>query len=431
MLIHKNDNVSIDLNNGHKYAICAIPKGENVILYASPIGHAIRDIMEGELVHSHNMATNWAEDSAYRYVSGPRPFPGSPSLRTFSGYRRENGTVGIRNDIWILNTEPACRQIAESIGQKSGAMVFSCLKLHEDPMVAQKLFRGIVNHPNAGGVLVLGREDSLESYRKSLGRYDRRRVKFLNCQDIGNEIAAGIYLVNDLRAYAATFQIEQIPLFHLTVGLKCGDSDHYSDLVENPLVGRFSDKLIYRGGSCLLTEVPEMFGAEHLLMERCVNKAVFEKAVAMLSNFKDYCNRIGRPIRKTLTADENSRGITTPEEKAMRHLQKAGIAPVADVLGYGERIRENGLSLVEGTDQDEAAIINLMAAGAHLVLLTAGAAAPLKALIPVICVCGAPEPKDRTVDFDASRAIQREELEDQLFDYVMQVASGLKTANEK
>jgi altronate hydrolase len=427
MLLHKDDNVSVDSNNGHKYATRLIRNGENVIKYGSVIGYATQDIAEGAHVHIHNMATNLSDDLSYHYKSGPRCFPNSPTLRTFTGYRRGNGTVGIRNDIWIVNTDSCCRSIAEQLAGKTDAVLFSCV-LGDDLLIAQKLFRGAVNHPNAGGVLVLGGEAAIENFEKTLSKYDSRRVKFLKCQDVESTLAAGVRLISGLKTYAANFKPEQIPLFHLTVGLKCGDGDLDSDLAENPLAGRFSDKLICRGGSCLLTEVPEMFGAAQLLMERCVSKAVFEKLVAMLGNYKDRCKRLGQPVRETLTPEDVAGGITTPEEKAMRYLQKAGTAPVADVLGYGERVRENGLSIVEGTDKNEDAIINLVASGAHLILFTAGSAAALEAPVPIIRVRAQKE--DSGVDFDASCVLQGENPEDALFDYVMHIASGEQTANE-
>ncbi len=439
MLLHKDDNVSVDLNNGHKYATRLIRNGENVIKYGNPIGHATQDIAEGEHVHSHNMATNLSDDLTYRYASGPRRFLNSPTLRTFMGYRRKDGTVGIRNDIWIVNTESRVNEVAERLAQLTGALAFphcfECGQPGENQQITQKILRGMVNHPNAGGVLVLGCENNhIEAFKKVLGKYDSWRVRFLNCQDTKDEIATGTRLIKELQAYAATFRHEPIPLFHLVVGLKCGGSEGHSGITANPLVGRFSDKLIRMGGSCLLTEVPEMFGTEHLLMERCANRAAFHKTVALINDFKDYYKRHGRVIYEDLSPDDKDRGITTLEEKSLCCVQKAGSAPVVDVLGYGDRVRENGLSLLDGPVNDLVAMTNLVAAGAHLILFATDRGTPLGAPVPTVKVATNFDPAAREagwVDFDASGVLRGENLGDELFDYVMRVVSGEQTANER
>lgn len=441
MLIHKRDNVEVDLSNGHKYSICDIKKGENVIKYGNPIGHATADIAKGEHVHTHNLATNLSDNLTYSYSPRGLDFPVTPTKRTFLGYKREDGKVGIRNDIWIVSTVGCVNKIAESLAALTGAFAFphpfGCSQLGEDQEITQKILRGMVHHPNAAGVLVLGlgcENNNIEVFKSVLGEYSPDRVKFLNCQDVSDEIAAGVALIDELNEYAANFTREEIPLSRLVVGLKCGGSDGYSGITANPLVGRFSDTLIGMGGSCLLSEVPEMFGAEHLLMERCTDLSVFEKTVALINNFKDYYKRHDQVVYENPSPGNKKGGITTLEEKSLGCVQKAGTAPVADVLDYGDTVRKNGLSLLNGPGNDLVAVTNLMAAGAHLILFTTGRGTPLGAPVPTVKVATNRDlavNKSAWIDFDASPVMEGKDLDSKFFDFVVSVASGATTANER
>ncbi len=441
MLIHKRDNVEVNLANGHKYSICDIKKGENVIKYGNPIGHATEDIAKGEHVHTHNLATNLSDNLTYSYSPRGLDFPVTPTSRTFLGYKREDGKVGIRNDIWIVSTVGCVNKIAERLAALTGAFAFphpfGCSQLGEDQEITQKILRGMVHHPNAAGVLVLGlgcENNNIEVFKSVLGEYSPKRVKFLNCQDVSDEIAAGVAIIDELKEYAASFTREEIPLSQLVVGLKCGGSDGYSGITANPLVGRFSDALIGMGGSCLLSEVPEMFGAEHLLMERCTDVAVFEKTVALINNFKDYYKRHDQVVYENPSPGNKKGGITTLEEKSLGCVQKAGTAPVADVLDYGDTVRKNGLSLLNGPGNDLVAVTNLMAAGAHLILFTTGRGTPLGAPVPTVKVAtnrNLAVNKSAWIDFDASPVMEGKDLDSEFFDFVVSVASGTKTANER
>ena len=441
MLIHKLDNVEVNLEDGHKYARVNIKKGENVIKYGNPIGHAIADIKVGEHVHTHNVATNLSDNLTYTY-SGPFLAPAPvESARTFMGYVRENGDVGIRNEIWIVNTVGCVNKISERLAELTGAHAFThpfgCSQLGGDQELTQKILRGLVNHPNAAGVLVLGlgcENNNIEVFKKVLGAYDPNRVKFLNCQDVEDEIAAGVALIDELDAYAAKFKREPVPISRLRVGLKCGGSDGYSGITANPLLGRFCDTLTQMGGSCVLTEVPEMFGAEHLLMQRAVDREVFDKTVSLINDFKDYYKRHGQVVYENPSPGNKKGGITTLEEKSLGCVQKGGSAPVVDVLGYGDTVCKNGLSLLDGPGNDIVAITNLTAAGAHLILFTTGRGTPLGAPVPTMKVSTnrtLAERKQGWIDFDASPVLAGEDVDAAFFDAVCSVASGKETKNEQ
>lgn len=440
MQITPLDNVDINLDNGHKYALVDIKKGESVIKYGYPIGHATTDIKKGEHVHTHNVRTNLSGNLDYEYDRKVFDIPYRDEERTFMGYIRENGDVGIRNEIWIVNTVGCVNKVAERIAAATGAYhfphPFGCSQLGDDQAITQKILKGMVNHPNAAGVLVLGlgcENNNIELFRSILGEVDERRVKFLVAQEHDDEVAEGIRIVEELKKYAATFKRTPVPVSRLRVGLKCGGSDGYSGITANPLVGRFSDRLIAQGGSCILTEVPEMFGAEHLLMQRCENREVFEKTVSLINDFKDYFTRHNQVIYENPSPGNKSGGITTLEEKSLGCVQKGGLSPVVDVLDYGDTVKRSGLSLLNGPGNDIVAITNLMAAGAHLILFTTGRGTPVGSALPTVKIAtnrSLAEKKANWIDFDASPILDKESLDGELFDYVIRVADGENTKNE-
>ena len=440
MQINRLDNVDINLEDGHKYALCDIKAGENIIKYGNPIGHATEDIKAGEHVHTHNVKTNLAGNLEYEYDPKTFDIPYTDEGRTFMGYVREDGSVGIRNEIWIVNTVGCVNKVAEKIAAATGAYhfphPFGCSQLGDDQSVTQKILAGMVRHPNAGGVLVLGlgcENNNIDLFRSILGETDDRRVKFLVAQEHEDEVAEGIRLVEELKAYAATFERQPVPVSKLVVGLKCGGSDGYSGITANPLVGRFSDKLIAAGGSCMLTEVPEMFGAEHLLMQRCESREVFDKTVKLINDFKDYYTRHNQVIYENPSPGNKKGGITTLEEKSLGCVQKGGLSKVVDVLDYGDTLTKNGLSLLNGPGNDIVAITNLMAAGVHIILFTTGRGTPVGAPVPTVKIAtnhSLAERKANWIDFDASPTLEGKPLTDELFDYVISVAEGRETRNE-
>ena len=440
MLINKLDNVDINLDDGHKYALCDIKCGEDIIKYGNPIGHAICDIKKGEHVHTHNVKTNLSGNLEYSYEPKFYDTPAVPTDRTFMGYVRENGDVGIRNEIWIVNTVGCVNKIAQKIAERTGAKYFphpfGCSQLGDDQTITQLILRGMVNHPNAAGVLVLGlgcENNNIDVFKKVLGEYNPERVKFLNCQDADDDVEAGIEIVNELKAYAAKFERTPVHVSKLRIGLKCGGSDGYSGITANPLVGRLSDKVISHGGSCVLTEVPEMFGAEHLLMQRCESREVFDKTVKLINDFKDYYTRHNQVIYENPSPGNKKGGITTLEEKSLGCVQKGGLSKVVDVLDYGDVLSKNGLSLLNGPGNDIVAITNLMAAGVHIILFTTGRGTPVGSPVPTVKIAtnhSLAERKANWIDFDASPTLTGDPLTDQLFEYVVSVAEGREPRNE-
>ena len=440
MLINKLDNVDINLEDGHKYALRDIKCGEDIIKYGNPIGHATCDIKKGEHVHTHNVMTNLSGNLEYSYEPKFYDTPAVPTDRTFMGYVRENGDVGIRNEIWIVNTVGCVNKIAQKLAELTGARYFphpfGCSQLGDDQNITQLILRGMVNHPNAAGVLVLGlgcENNNIDVFKKVLGDYNPDRVKFLNTQDHDDDIAAGVALINELKEYAAKFERAPVHVSKLRIGLKCGGSDGYSGITANPLVGRLSDKVISHGGSCVLTEVPEMFGAEHLLMQRCESREVFDKTVKLINDFKDYYTRHNQVIYENPSPGNKKGGITTLEEKSLGCVQKGGLSKVVDVLDYGDVLTKNGLSLLNGPGNDIVAITNLMAAGVHIILFTTGRGTPVGSPVPTVKIATnhyLAERKANWIDFDASPTLTGEPLTDELFEYVISVAEGRETKNE-
>ncbi len=440
MLINKLDNVEVNLSDGHKYALRDIKNGENIIKYGNPIGHATEDIKKGEHVHTHNVKTNLSGNISYTYEPKFYETEKGDSTRTFMGYVRDNGDVGIRNEVWIVNTVGCVNKVAEAIAKKTGARFFShpfgCSQLGDDQTTTQTILKGMVNHPNAAGVLVLGlgcENNNIEVFKKVLGTWDDNRVKFLVTQDITDDVKEGVKIVKQLQKYAKKFKRQPVPISKLKLGLKCGGSDGYSGITANPLVGRLSDRLISMGGSCVLTEVPEMFGAEHLLMQRCESKEVFDKTVKLINDFKDYYTRHNQVIYENPSPGNKKGGITTLEEKSLGCIQKGGLSKVVDVLDYGDVLTKNGLSLLNGPGNDIVAITNLMAAGVHMVLFTTGRGTPVGAPVPTVKIAtnhSLAVRKPEWIDFDASPVLDGNPLTDELLEYVISVANGKETKNE-
>lgn len=440
MLINKLDNVEVNIENGHKYALKDIKTGENIIKYGQPIGHAVSDIKKSEHVHTHNIKTNLSGKLEYTYTPSQVCNNKTASDLTFKGYVRENGDVGIRNDIWIVNTVGCVNKIAEKLASITGAKAFphpyGCSQLGDDMSVTQKVLKGIVNHPNAAGVLVLGlgcENNNIAEFKKVLGTYNENRVKFLNTQDCEDEIAEGIKIIEELKEYANTFKRTDVNISQLKVGLKCGGSDGFSGITANPLVGRFCDTLTSFGGKCVLTEVPEMFGAEHLLMNRAENQEIFEKTVKLINDFKDYYTRHNQVIYENPSPGNKNGGITTLEEKSLGCVQKGGLSQVVDVLDYGDTVTKSGLSLLNGPGNDMVAVTNLLAAGVHLILFTTGRGTPLGTGVPTVKIAtnkNLAEHKTNWIDFDASGTLKGNDLTKELLEYVITVANGKQTKNE-
>lgn len=439
VILTERDNVAVDLATGHKCALRRISRGETVYKYGYPIGIATETIAEGEAVHTHNLRTGLSGLLTYRWEPSFRPLSALPHM-TFDGYLRPNGTVGIRNEIWIVPTVGCVNGVAKTLAARTGAIAlthpFGCSQLGGDLEITQKILRGLCEHPNAGGVLVLGlgcENNGIARFREVLGEQLPERIRFLNCQDTEDELERGCELIAQLRRYADGFSRRPCDLSALRVGLKCGGSDGYSGLTANPLVGRFSDALIARGGSTVMTEVPEMFGAETILMDRCTTRETFERLVGTINGYKAYFQRHGQPIYENPSPGNKAGGITTLEEKSLGCITKGGSAPVEAVLDYGDTVTASGLNLLNGPGNDIVACTNLAAVGCQMILFTTGRGTPLGAPIPTMKIAtnsALAAKKANWIDFDAGGILNGEDLDDRFFRAVLSVANGAETKNE-
>ena len=436
--INEKDNVCVDLKTGHKIALCNIEKGADVIKYGYPIGYATENITEGESVHSHNMKTKLGDILAYEYkpsfefLEEKEPF-------YINAFVRENGDIGIRNDIWIIPTVGCVNSIGKQLSEKTGAIYFShpygCSQLGDDMKTTQLVLKGLINHPNKGGVLVLGlgcENNNITEMKKVLGEWDSERVKFLSVQDCEDEISEGIRLIEELKVTASKDERKPVPVSKLKIGLKCGGSDGFSGITANAVVGKVTDEICSMGGSAVLTEVPEMFGAETVLFERCVNEDIFNKSVKLINNFKQYFKNHGQPVSENPSPGNKEGGITTLEEKSLGCVQKGGTAPVTDVLDYGETVTKSGVSLLNGPGNDIVSITNLSAIGCHLVLFTTGRGTPLGGAVPTIKIASndtIAQKKPHWIDFSAY-GLDNGKKAEELLDLIKKVCNGELTKNE-
>lgn len=438
IVINKKDNVKVSLDNGHKYALCDIAKGEPIIKYGFPIGTASENIQKGEHVHNHNLKTALAGEQKYTYTPEANNIEQEEPL-TISAYVRKNGDIGIRNDIWIVNTVGCVNKIAQKLADKTGAFCFThpygCSQLGDDHLHTQQILCGLIKHPNAGGVLVLGlgcENNNIAELKKVLGEYDEDRVKFLNCQNCNDEIAEGVSIINELKQQAEKDERVNVPISKLKIGLKCGGSDGLSGITANPLVGRITDKITAMNGTAVLTEVPEMFGAEQLLMNRCVDKSVFDEAVSMINNYKKYFISHNQPVSENPSPGNKEGGITTLEEKSLGCVQKGGSAPITAVLDYGDFAENTGLNLLNGPGNDMVAITNLTAVGCHMILFTTGRGTPLGAPVPTIKIStntSLAQRKSNWIDFDAGECLHKN-CDDDLLNLIIETANGKQAKNE-
>ena len=437
MIINPKDNVEIR-DDGHKYALRDIAEGENVIKYGMPIGHATCAIKKGENVHVHNVKTNLGEVLEYKYEPDEAAINGWKTVEpkeTFLGYRHADGRVGIRNDIWVIPLVGCVNRLAERLAQSCGGLAlthpYGCSQMGKDHETTANMLAQFCHHPNAGGVLVvsLGCENNtLESFKARLGDYSSLNIRFMKAQDPGDEYERGLELLKELDAARPKDRVE-VSVRELVVGLKCGGSDGFSGLTANPLVGRFSDWLAARGGATVLTEVPEMFGAETLLMKRCRTRAVFDKCVEMINGFKDYYTSHNQVCYENPSPGNKAGGITTLEDKSLGCVQKGGSSPVEDVLLYGESVKAHGLSLMTGPGNDLVASTVLAAAGCHLILFTTGRGTPFGCVIPTMKVAtndALAANKPNWIDWNAMSNPDVEEFAMK----VLAVASGEKSKNE-
>ena len=444
-----------DINRGHKIAIKNINKGDNVIKYGLPIGYALEDIKVGTWIHTHNTKTNLKDLNTYSYT--PKFIDRKLDLEDIkvNVYKRKNGDVGVRNELWIVPTVGCVNGIAQRIKDTFLAEVgeleiddinvlthnYGCSQLGEDHVNTRIILQNTVKHPNAGGVLVLGlgcENNQVADFKKTLGEYDGERVKFLISQDVDDEIEAGKNILLDLYNKMKNDKREEASISTINFGLECGGSDGLSGITANPMLGYFSDYIIALGGTTVLTEVPEMFGAETLLMERCKDEETFEKCVHMINDFKEYFIKNGQEIYENPSPGNKKGGITTLEDKSLGCTQKSGTSKVIDVLKYGEILKEKGLNLLSAPGNDLVATTALAAAKCHLVLFTTGRGNPYGGYVPTVKISTNTqlyEKKRKWIDFNAGRIVTEnmsfEEITKEFIDYIVSVINGEKTNNEK
>lgn len=442
-----------DIPQGHKIALTNLATGANVIKYGYAIGHVTTEAAMGSWLHTHNVKTNLAGTLSYTYQPNLQPVHYPKTELTFAGYRRANGKVGIRNDLLIVPTVGCINGIAEIIVEEFKALhpdlgsfdhvtilkhPYGCSQLGQDHQNTRQILIDAVQHPNAGGVLVFGlgcENNTVSAFKEKLGDYDEQRVKFLVAQESQDEIQVGIELLEALLETAKDDVREAVPLSELKVGLKCGGSDGFSGITANPLLGAFSDFLVAQGGSTVLTEVPEMFGAEQVLMARAENEETFEKILHLINDFKDYFLAYGEPVYENPSPGNKAGGITTLEDKSLGCTQKSGTSAVVDVLKYGEKLRKPGLSLLEGPGNDLVAASALASADCQLVLFTTGRGTPFGAYVPTMKVATNQDifrKKPHWMDFNAGRLLE-ESMDVVLTDFIQAIidtASGKATRNE-
>ena len=439
---------------GHKILLCDTPKDKPIIKYGYPIGHAKENLKAGEWVNENNIQTNLSGTLEYEYHPAIKPLSIEQEDRSFKGFMRKNGEVGIRNEIWIVPTVGCVNGIAERLArqleqetQLKGVDAihawhhnYGCSQLGDDHENTRKVLRDICLHPNAGAVLVLSlgcENNQPEDFMKMLGNYDRERIQLLVTQRVeGDEIEEGMKILRKLYKTAAQDKREEVPVSKLRIGLKCGGSDGFSGITANPLVGEFSDWLIAQGGTTILTEVPEMFGAETILMNRCQTADLFQKTVHLINNFKEYFLSHGEPVGENPSPGNKAGGISTLEDKALGCTQKCGHAPVSGVLEYAERLKTNGLNLLSAPGNDLVASTALAASGCQMVLFTTGRGTPFGTFVPTMKISTNSQlfnSKQNWIDFNAGELMEGVDmltLRNDFIDKVVATANGEKVKNE-
>lgn len=446
--------LSEDIPQGHKFMLTPLPKGSLIIKYGSPIGTLQEDAGKGAWVHTHNLHTNLQGIEHYEYRPDFRETAEKTGNATFRGYLRPDGNVGIRNEIWIIPTVGCVNAIARRLAGEANQNLpegidgvyafehpYGCSQMSEDQENTKRVLAGMMAHPNAAAVLVVGLGcencgfESIAPMLNSTGVQDGR-IAFMECQSVSDEIAYGKQLLEKLTEHARQYKKTELPASKLVVGLKCGGSDGLSGITANPLVGRFSDELVSMGGSAVLTEIPEMFGAEKLLMNRCADEQVFHQMVSLINGYKDYYRRHGQVIYENPSPGNKEGGITTLEEKSLGCVQKGGNARVCDVLDYGGSVRKNGLTVLSSPGNDLVASTALAVSGAHLILFTTGRGTPFGSPVPTIKIStnsSLYKRKPDWNDFDAGKIVDGAEmasLEEELMDLVIRTASGERTRSE-
>lgn len=465
--INEQDNVTVSLvdtdlqKRGHKYATCFIAQGDPIIKYGEVIGRAKLAIQAGDHVHTHNVVTTLSDIDSYRYTPVQQDYGIDLPARSVKVYQRANGAIGIRNELWIIPTVGCVNGIGaamikafekrlkskgldiDDLAYIDGIHVFphnyGCSQMGDDHINTRSSLQNIVQHPNAGGVLVLGlgcENNQVDDFMSTMGDYDKARVRSLISQDVSDEIEDGCDILEELLALMASDQRSSQPIGVLNLGLECGGSDGLSGITANPLLGLLSDYMAQNSGTTVLTEVPEMFGAEHLLMNRANNEEVFNKTVSMVNGFKDYYKSHGQVIYENPSPGNKAGGITTLEDKSLGCTTKSGRSPVMDVLKHTERLKTKGLNLISAPGNDLVATTTLGMCGCQMVLFTTGRGTPFGGFIPTLKIATNHDlalRKPKWIDFDAGRlteGLAMKALLEEIIELVVATANGQTTRQE-
>lgn len=440
-----------DIPQGHKFALCDLKSGDSIIKYGNRIGLAKEDIPVGTWVHTHNIKTALGDLLTYSYNPVHSEVKESEE-RFFNGFRRADGKVGVRNEIWIIPTVGCMNSVAKAIEQEAQELVggslesifafnhpYGCSQMGDDQENTREVLADLIRHPNAGGVLVLGlgcENSNIDVLKPYLGEYDEKRVRFLVAQNSEDEVSDALAILKDLAAHVKTFEREKVNANELIIGMKCGGSDGLSGITANPTVGGFSDLLIGKGGTTILTEVPEMFGAEQQLMNRCANEELFGQTVDLINDFKNYFKAHNQTIYENPSPGNKAGGISTLEDKSNGCTQKSGSAPVTGVLKYAEPVKVKGLNLLSAPGNDLVAATALAASGAQIVLFTTGRGTPFASPVPTVKISTNNRlfnNKRNWIDFNCGTIVEEDTvkgLSEELFEYVLKVASGETVKSE-
>lgn len=446
-----------DIARGHKFALKDIKADEPVIKYGFPIGYAKEDIKKGCHIHVHNLRTGLGDDLTYEYNKAEiasNLCKLDEDKKFFMGYERKDGKAGVRNELWVIPTVGCVNSIAKEIASECQNLVcdnieavvsfahpYGCSQMGDDQENTRQALAGLINHPNAGGVLVLGlgcENSNIEVLKPYIGEFDPDRVRFLQCQDVEDEVSEGVKLLTELSENASKVSRSKISVEKLVIGMKCGGSDGLSGITANPVVGKLSDIVTSAKGSTILTEVPEMFGAETILMDRCANREVFDKTVNLINSFKDYFRRHNQTIYENPSPGNKKGGISSLEDKALGCTQKSGSSQVMDVLEYAQVVKTKGLNLLSAPGNDLVASTALAISGAQIVLFTTGRGTPFASAVPTVKIASNSQlanKKSNWIDFDAGRLLEDnmnlDILGNELYEYVLDVASGKKVKSEE
>lgn len=452
-------NILSDIPRGHKFALEKINEGQDIIKYGYSIGLAKTTIPKGEHVHINNLKTRLSENREFSWNKEEATKQSevwekkkAVKERTIQAYKRKNGKIAVRNEIWIIPTVGCINGVVEKLKELSMPLIenssidgiqawthpYGCSQTGEDHARTRKLLADLVHHPHAGGVLVVGlgcENNTMEEFKTEIGDVDLKRTKFLVCQEVDDEIKTGMEYLNQLIDMAEKDKREKVSIDNLIIGMKCGGSDGLSGITANPLIGRVCDSIVYSDGSVILTEIPEMFGAEQVMYNRCEKEETYKKAEKLIEDFKDYYRKHNQVVYENPSPGNKKGGISTLEDKSLGCVQKGGMAPISNIINYGDIVERKGLTLLEGPGNDIVSSTAMAAAGAHIILFSTGRGTPLGGPVPTIKISTNKDlyiRKNMWIDFDASKVIEEgfEETTEKLLDFIVSIASGEKTKNE-